>query len=239
MTQNKIPIICDAGVFQPTYGFLSAREHELVNFATIRDAFESDAFPAMPVAIIDMDREGSACFELINRINAATPGIRFILVGDFTRTVFPENIPQVFHFVRKPFAHEKLAGVLQDALSRRHGPEKRREPRVPLELPVDLYYNEQFWRTTTRNISLHGMQAVWKDDPTLETINSDHRDGRAPITACWLYLQPAVDVAGVHDHLNISLSIRYVEKNEPSVMGFQFKDLDLDLRTRLQQVVIW
>jgi hypothetical protein len=239
MAQKKtISIVCDAADFTTLYGHLASVDNAITNYATIRAAVESDSFHTGPVAIIDVDREGSACFELINKINTQSPNMRFILAGDFTRTVFPDRIPRVFHFMRKPFAKEKLAGVLNDALTRRFESEKRREPRIPIELPVDLYYNMQFWRTTTRNISLHGMQAVWKDMPTLEAINADHRTGRTPITACRLYLNPTVDVAG-DDHLNISVDIRYVERNEPSVLGFEFKELDLDLRTRLQRVVIW
>jgi hypothetical protein len=187
--------------------------------------------------VIDIDHEGPECFEHISRINRDYRLLRLILVGDFKNTVFPEDIPRIFYFVRKPFEQAKLLEVVHSAFTKAYDEEKRREPRVSVELPVELIFKSRFFRTRTTNLSLHGMQAVWDDNGSLDEISGTYTDGESPFSACRLFLADDDDFGD--SHINISLDLRYIRSNDPTLMGFEFRDLDLDLRTRLQEVVIW
>lgn len=232
-----LSVVCAKREFETCFAFLQQNGYTLQAYACLSEAVEHSTFFEAPVTLIDMDSEGAGCFDRINAIHGTHPEIRVVLTGDFRSTVFPEDIPRVFHFVRKPFPPDKLSGILDRAFTIPFGIERRREPRIPIELPVDLYYRADVYRTHTNNISLHGMQAVWPAMENISELAEKHRGGNSPIAACRLFLSG--DEESEDEHINIPVTLRYIKDNEPTLMGFEFRGLDLDLRTKLQDVVIW
>jgi len=217
------------------FACLSNLGYSLVDFSQSAHAIEKIESIQQAIVIIDIDRDPD-CYKLAHAINTFCPDTRVILVGDFRNSVFPENIPRIFNFIGKPLTEEKLIGFITKAQEKETAQEKRREPRVDISLPVELYYDMQFWRTRTRNLSLHGMQTEWEAVERIDDIQSRHSSGVAPISACRLYLD---EDCSEGEHINISVDIRYISTNDPSLLGFEFRELDLDLRSRLQDVVVF
>lgn len=236
-----LSVVCPAEDYGSFFSFLEEYRYELRVYHCLEHATQQDQYFTAPVTVIDIDKESTDCFNSINTIHEKYPEIRVILTGDFRNSSFPENIPRIFHFLRKPFSSDKLSAVLDNAFAVPFGVERRREPRVALNLPVDLCYRSSFLKARTGNISLHGMQALLYSQDDIGDLVEKHEQGDSPVTACRLFLceDENENRTDAEDHLNIPMKMRYIKEGEPAVLGFEFRDLDLDLRSKLVNVVIW
>ena len=125
--------------------------------------------------------------------------------------------------------------VIGRAFTEEYINEKRREPRIPVELPVELYFNMQFWRTKTRNLSLHGMQAVWPERKLIGDILCRMAREKHMFPVCRLYLEGK----NQSPH-NIPLDLRYITEHDDNgnlLLGFKFQDLNLTQKTRLYEAL--
>lgn len=237
---KQVHVVCSRTEFDSVYSFLNQSGITCVHFETIKEVAESDAVKPAPVVVIDLDLNDDESFGLLRALRDRYPGICYILTWDTDKAVYPENIPGIFFCIKKPFTGDKLVGILEKAFSRKIGEERRREPRIPVELPVELFCRTKFWIARTTNLSLHGMQVAW-DNVNIDEILETYTEGGEKITACRLFLGEEISFDA--EHINISVNRRYTVNEDkgdlPTLMGFEFRDLDVDLRTKLQKVVIW
>lgn len=237
---SKVIIICCREEFDTMYSFLKEKDIDCSHFETIEQCSSSERLSGCPAVIIDIELYSGKDISQLHSLSEEHPEIPIILTWDTDKAVYPENIPKIFYCMKKPFTREKLCGVLEKTFSRGFRTERRREPRVPVELPVEMYCRTKFCIARTTNISLHGMQVAW-DNGAIEEILGSYGNAPGTITACRLFLEESIDFSA--EHLNISVIRRYTTNRDtedtPTLMGFEFRDLDADLRTELQKVVIW
>ena len=219
------------------YSFLSSA-YTLQNFTSIDNALSSDDFFKSRIVLLDIN-DPVQYGRVIDAINEKNPQARIIMAWGAESMMLPAEIPRIFYFIRKPFSNDRLSEVIEKALFCRMSHERRREPRIEVDLPVELVYRTRLWETKTRNISLHGMQVVWPEQDLIEDIVREHGRGSTPVSACRLYLSKK-DILG-EDHINIPVSLRYTEDTGqgkgPVLMGFEFNEMDLELRMRLYKAV--
>jgi len=237
---SKVSIICRREEFNTIYFYLKEKEIDCSHFETIEQCSTSEGLSQCSAMIIDLGLYSDKDISQLHSLSEQHPEIPLILTWDTEKAVYPENIPKIFFCMKKPFSREKLSSVLEKVFSREFHKERRREPRIPVELPVELYCRTKFWIARTTNISLHGMQVAW-DSGNIEEILETYGTDSGKMTACRLFLEKSIDFSA--EHLNISVTRRYTinqdVEDSPTLMGFEFRDLDADLRTRLQKVVIW
>ena len=230
---RRIAVLTDEKKFESLYSFLVQKNYELIRFDSIAEVLESPDFYRAGILIIDTD-ERDECYQKLSVVNQKHSRVGIILVWDFRHIIHSENIPQIFYFIKKPFPKHHLAGIVERYFTGDYSKEKRKEPRIPIELPVALFYKTGFKYTRTKNLSLHGMQTFWLDKQSIHEITEAFKKNKFPISACRLYLSQESG-----EYINIPVVLQYVakEKNKPTLMGFKFRSLDLDLRTELFKII--
>lgn len=234
-----VSIISPDMLVDSIHSLLTARGYAVLNYGSIENAEKSPIFFTSHVVVVDIGRNLAPHASFINKLAEQAPKTRLILVGDCVQLVYASEIPNVFHCLIRPFAPEKLAHVVEQALITEFPFEKRRELRLPAGMIVEMFHKANAYRTFTQNLSFHGMQVVWQDMASAAAIHAEFSQGHQPIAGCRIRLQaPSTEAA---EHLNLPLRLRYINQSRKTdglvVMGFEFGDLDLDLRSKICSIV--
>lgn len=227
---DTILVICPEEELNTTYAFLAGLP-QVVAYLSPAQAVATGLVIEDDVCLVILDglRLDSRVREMFLALQERPSHPPVFFVWDPVNMLPPECLASVYYIIRKPFAPDKLLENIHTALATGAGREKRREMRLPVNVPVELYFDDQYWMTLTTNLSLHGMQAVWPNRKLWEHIAERFQNNQDAVPHCLLHAGRTPGRS-----LKIDVSLRYLRNQEDeNLMGFEFRNIDIESLTQL------
>ncbi len=202
--------------------FPPCEDCEKTTFNSFPAALESGFIRRSDVIIVDCDIVDISCIELIDLIREESGRIKIILTGDFIPHLPPDKIPEIFFLAKKPITPFKINTILQHLQCRDCGPvERRKEPRFSIAVDTEISCNNNSIDVQSANLSLHGIQLVFRNDETQCPPEQDQVRN--------------LKIKLGEEHIELPGVIRYSTEGKEDEMftGLEFKNLSVPSVTKL------
>lgn len=226
-----VSVVSPEEIFQSHYSFLES-EYTVFSFLDGGQAIKSEHFFWTHILLIDSNpviNENLLAKYLFDRNTDA----KIFTAWDREKDIEADILPWIYYIYRRPFDRDEIRAKIDEASRTLLNHEKRKEPRVNISVPVDLYFKKEFWSTTTVNLSLNGMQTSWSKPQLGTEMKEIFNAGTSPVSYARLKL---TDRAGKRTDLEMNVSMKYLSppnRTGTSLLGFQFKNTDLGSASRL------